>query len=92
MTKKANREAARAYQEDKLLRERQEQHVKDVAEDLEQLRILRDYLIFKRKVRHFPHDALRHAIDDYVELLTGDRERLWSHPPDLCQGYRTPPE
>jgi hypothetical protein len=36
---------------------------------------LRDYLIFKAKVR-IPDDDLRKAIDDYVEKLTGDRTTL----------------
>jgi hypothetical protein len=46
-----------------------------VAEDLEQLRVLRHYLIFKRRV-HIPYDDLSKAIDDYVEKLTGDRRTL----------------
>jgi hypothetical protein len=43
--------------------------------DLEELRRLRHYLIFKAKVR-IPDDDLRKAIDDYVEKLTGDRTTL----------------
>jgi hypothetical protein len=46
-----------------------------VAADLEQLRILGNYLIFKAKIR-IPDDDLRKAIDDHVEKLTGDRTAL----------------
>jgi hypothetical protein len=51
MTKTENRAAAKAYQKEKERRWREEAHAQAVAADLEQLRILRDYLIFKRKVR-----------------------------------------
>jgi hypothetical protein len=50
-------------------------HAQKVCEDLEQLRVLRDYLIFRRKVL-MPYDDLTKAIDDYVEKLTGDRRTL----------------
>jgi hypothetical protein len=50
-------------------------HAANVAADLEQYRILRNYLIFKAKVR-VPDDDLSKAIDDYVEKLTGDRTKL----------------
>jgi hypothetical protein len=50
-------------------------HAQAVAADLEELRRLRQYLIFRAKVR-IPHDDLTRAIDDYVELLTGDRTKL----------------
>jgi hypothetical protein len=43
--------------------------------DLEELRRLRNYLIFKAKV-HIPNDDLTRAIDDYVEKLTGDGTTL----------------
>jgi hypothetical protein len=78
MTKTENRAAARAYHREKMQRYREEAHAMDVAVDPEQLRILRDYLIFKRKVL-LPYDALAHAIDDYVERLTGDRTSLHGH-------------
>jgi hypothetical protein len=42
-----------------------------IATNLEALRRLRNYLIFKAKVR-IPHADLTRAIDDYVEKLTGN--------------------
>jgi hypothetical protein len=75
MTKTENRAAAKAYQQEKERRWREEAHAANVAADLEQLRILRNYLIFKAKVR-IPDDDLRKAIDDHVEKLTGDRTKL----------------
>jgi hypothetical protein len=54
---------------------REEGHAIDVAADLEELRRLRHYLIFDRKVL-LPYGDLTHAIDDYVENLTGDRRTL----------------
>jgi hypothetical protein len=52
-----------------------ESHAIKVAEDLEALRVLRHYLVFKVKVR-IPRDALMDAIDDYAGELTGDRTAL----------------
>jgi len=75
MTNAENRAAAKAYIQERDRRRREEWRAQKVAEDLEQLRILRDYLIFKRKVR-IPYDDLTKAIDDYVEKLTGDRRTL----------------
>ena len=75
MTKAENRAAAKAYQQEKLQRWRDEAHAKAVAEDLEQLDKLRRYLIFSRKVA-VPGRDLVDAIDDYVEKLTGDRRTL----------------
>jgi hypothetical protein len=46
------------------------------AADLEALRVLRDYLIFKANTRGFAHERLRGAIDDYAEEITGDRTAL----------------
>jgi hypothetical protein len=75
MTKTENRAAAKVYQREKERRWREEAHAQAVAADLEQLRILRNYLIFNSRVR-IPHDDLTRAIDDYVEKLTGDRTTL----------------
>jgi hypothetical protein len=41
-------------------------HAQAVAADLEELRRLRDYLIFRAKVL-LPPDALTNAIDNYVD-------------------------
>lgn len=75
MTKADNRAAAKAYQQEKRQRWRDEQHALNVAADLEQLRILRDYLVYRAKVR-IPCNDLTRAIDDYAEKLTGDRTAL----------------
>jgi hypothetical protein len=78
MTKTENRAAAKACQQEKERKWREEAHAANVAADLEQLRILRDYPIFRAKVR-IPHDDLRKAIDDHAEKLTGDRTALHGH-------------
>jgi hypothetical protein len=75
MTKAENRAAAKAFRQEKERRWREEAHAQAVAADLEELRRIRHYLIFKRKVP-LPYDDLTHAIDDYVEKLTGDRTKL----------------
>jgi hypothetical protein len=75
MTKTENRAAARAYHRERLQKHRDESHAQAVAADLEELRRIRDYLIFRRKIG-VPHQDLINAIDDYVELLTGDRRTL----------------
>jgi hypothetical protein len=75
MTKTENRAAAKAYHQERELKRREEARAIAVAADLEELRRLRDYLIFKAKVR-IPHEDLTRAIDDYVEKLTGDRTAL----------------
>lgn len=75
MTKAENRAAAKAYQQEKFKRWRDEAHAADVAADLEQLATLRKYLILGRRVA-VPSRELIDAIDDYVEKLTGDRTAL----------------
>jgi hypothetical protein len=75
MTKAENRAAAKAYQQEKFQRWREEQHARDVAADLEHLAALRKYLIFDRKAG-IAADGLIKAIDDYAEKLTGDRRVL----------------
>ena len=75
MTKAENRAAAKAYQQEKLQRWREEAHAAAVRADLEQVGALRKYLIFDKKAG-VPADGLIRAIDDYVENLTGDRRVL----------------
>jgi hypothetical protein len=53
-------------------------HNKRVAADLVELDRLRRYLIFKSESGG-PREALLAAIEDYVEVLTGDRSRLHDH-------------
>jgi hypothetical protein len=78
MTKTENRAAARAYAAEKQRGFQEQQAAADRAADLEALRIIRDYLIFKAKTRGDAHERLRIAIDDYVCEITGDRTALHS--------------
>ena len=75
MTQAENRAAAKAYQEEKQRKWREEAHAAAVAADLEQLAALRKYLLFNRKAG-ISAESLIEAIDDYVENLTGDRRAL----------------
>jgi hypothetical protein len=75
MTKTENRAAAKAYQQEKERKWREEAHAQAVAAGLEELRKLRHYLIFNAKAR-VPKEDLINAIDDHAETLTGDRRTL----------------
>ena len=75
MTKTENRAAARAYHQEREQQRRDDMHGAAVTADLEELRRLRNYLIYHSKAR-VPSEDLRRAIDDYVEKLTGDRTTL----------------
>ena len=75
MTKAENRAAAKAFDEDRERKRREEWRAQAVAADLDQLDKLRRYLIFDTKARE-PARELIDAIDDYVEKLTGDRRTL----------------
>ena len=74
MTTTENGAAMKPYDQERMQNHHEEAHAIDVAADLEELRRLRRYLIFGRKVL-LPYDLTR-AIDDYVEKLTGDRTTL----------------
>lgn len=78
MTKAENRAAGRAYAAEKQRRFQEEQEQKGRAADLEALRVIRHYLIFKAKTRGDAHERLRVAIDDYAGEITGDRTALHS--------------
>jgi hypothetical protein len=78
MTKTENRAAAKAYQQEKERRWREETQAAAVAADLEEMRKLREYLIFHAKAK-VPTRALIDAIDDHAERLTGDRRTLHGH-------------
>jgi hypothetical protein len=83
MTKAENRAAARAYAAEKKRKFEEEQEQKGRAADLEALRVIRDYLIFKAKTRGDAHERLRVAIDDYAGEITGDRTALHSKPASI---------
>ena len=83
MTKTENRAAARAFAAEKKRRFEEEQEHADRAADLEALRVIRDYLIFKAKNRGDAWERLRVAIDDYAEELTGDRTALHAKPASI---------
>jgi hypothetical protein len=75
MTKAENRNAARAYHQQKMRDMADYIHKNRVNADLAELNRLRRYLIFKTESGG-PREALLSAIDDYVEALTDDRRRL----------------
>jgi hypothetical protein len=83
MTKTENRAAARAYAAEKQRRFEEERDLAGRAADLEALRVIRDYLIFKAKNRGHAHERLKGAIDDYAEELTGDRTALHAKPASI---------
>jgi hypothetical protein len=90
MTKTENRAAARAYAAEKKRRFEKERESAGRAADLEALRVIRDYLIFKAKTRGFKaktrgdaHERLRVAIDDYAGEITGDRTALHAKPASI---------
>ena len=79
MTKAENRAAARAYQAEKRQRWIEEARQEQRAADLEALRVLRDYLIFKARTGSpAVRDRLITAIDDYAGEITGNRSALHS--------------
>jgi len=93
MTKAENRAAARAYQQQKLREMAQQVQQERINADLVELDRLRNYLIFKSKTG-CPSEALRSAIDDYVEALTGDRRALHGQGHRCagpCGSIRNPP-
>ena len=83
MTKTENRAAARAFAAEKKRRFEEEQDSAARAADLEALRVIRDYLIFKAKTRGDAHERLRVAIDDYAGEITGDRTALHAKPASI---------
>jgi hypothetical protein len=83
MTKAENRAAGRAYAAEKRRQFDEERDRAGRAADLEALRVLRDYLIFRAKNRGFAYDRLKVAIDDYAEEITGDRMALHAKPASI---------
>jgi hypothetical protein len=76
MTETENRAAARAYAAEKVRRFQEEQERAGRAADLEALRVIRNYLIFKANTRGDAHTRPTIAIDDYAGEITGDRTAL----------------
>ena len=83
MTKAENRAAARTYAAEKQRRYQEERERAERAADLEALRVIRHYLIFKATTRGDAYDRLKVAIDDYAGELTGDRTALHSKPASI---------
>jgi hypothetical protein len=83
MTKTENRAAARADAAEKERRFQEEQERAARAADLEALRVIRTYLIFKARTRGDAHERLTIAIDDYAGEITGDRTALHSRPASI---------
>jgi hypothetical protein len=74
MTKAENRAAARAWRDERMRKRDEEARAKAVELELVELDRLRRYLIRERTLGHT--SPLIHAIDDYVEQITGDRTAL----------------
>jgi hypothetical protein len=83
MTKAENRAAGRAWAAEKKRRFEEERDRAGREADLEAIRVLRDYLIFKAKTRGDAHERLGIAIDDYAEEITGDRTALHAKPASI---------
>lgn len=83
MTKTENRAAARAYAAEKERRYQEQQDRAGRAADLEALRVIRDYLVFKARTRGDAHERLKAAIDDYAGEITGDRAALHAKPASI---------
>ncbi len=83
MTKAENRAAGRAWAAEKQRRFQEERERALRAADLEALRVLRDYLIFKANTRGDAWERLRGAIDDYAGEITGDRTALHAKPASI---------
>jgi hypothetical protein len=83
MTKAENRAAGRAWAAEKKRRFEEGRDAAGRAADLEALRVMRDYLIFRAKTRGFAYDRLKAAIDDYAEEITGDRTALHAKPASI---------
>jgi hypothetical protein len=83
MTRTENRAAARAYAAEKERRFEEEQAAKGRAADMEALRVIRDYLIFRARNRGHAHERLKIAIDDYAGEITGDRSALHAKPASI---------
>ena len=75
MTKAENRAAAKAYHQQKMQELSDAIRNERIAADLAELDRLRNYLILKSQT-NVPRKPLITAIDDYVEMLTGDRCKL----------------
>jgi len=75
MTKAENRAAAKVYHQQKMQELSDAIRNERIAADLAELDRLRNYLILKSQT-NVPRKPLITAIDDYVEMLTGDRCKL----------------
>jgi hypothetical protein len=83
MTKTENRAAAPRLCRRKRARVQDGQDRAGRAADLEALRVIRDYLIFKAKTRGDAYERLKIAIDDYASEIIGDRTALHSKPASI---------
>lgn len=77
MSKTFNRAQAKAYR-DEILRLRQdEEHKKNVREELKVLGTFREYML-RRRPTNTTLGCLIAAVDAYAEQLTGNSDALWS--------------
>jgi hypothetical protein len=76
VSKSFNRTQAKAYVEERLRKERDEQHKKNVRAELKVLGDFRNYMQRQRPTTT-TLGCLIGAVDAYVEQLTGDMHALW---------------
>jgi hypothetical protein len=77
VNKSFNRAQAKAYMQDRLQRERDEAHKKNVRAELEVLGRFRNYMQRERPT-NTTLGCLIAAVDAYAEQLTGDMHALWA--------------
>ncbi|MDN3273351.1 hypothetical protein QWJ07_03790 [Frankia sp. RB7] len=77
MSKTANRAAAKAYREERLRLQEDEQHKKNVREEIQVLGTFREYMQ-RRRPTTTTLGCLIAAIDAYAEQLTGNSDALWA--------------
>lgn len=82
MSKTANRAQARAYLEERQRLREDEQHKKNVREELQVLGTFREYMQ-RRRPSTTTLGCLIAAVDAYVEQLSGDMHALWAGSVDI---------
>ncbi|MBR0849992.1 hypothetical protein JQ543_19725 [Bradyrhizobium diazoefficiens] len=82
MSKAFNRAQAKAYIEERQRLQQDEQHKKNVREELAVLRTFREYMQRNRPTST-TLGSLIAAVDAYVEQLTGDPHTLWASSADI---------
>ena len=82
VSKTFNRAQAKAYREEQMRLREDEAHKKNVRDELEVLRVFREYMQ-RRRPTTTTLGCLIAAVDAYVEQLTGDPSALWASSVDI---------